>query len=156
MGRARKPTEILEANGAYLLHPERRHPGVPKPDRPLGNPPKYMDPEHKKLWKQIAKRQPPGVLLETDREAFELMINLTYIMRTDFTALKGKDTTTLLYLWSHFAMTPADRTKVNVDISKGSKLDAFINRKKQATPPVVEPPPVTPPVPPADGKPLIN
>jgi hypothetical protein len=155
MGRPRKPTELLEANGAYLLHPERRHPGEPKPDKPVGKPPKYLSPAHKKIWKQIAKAQPVGVALETDRDAFEVLVMLTHTMRTDFRALTGKDMTMLLALWGRFAMTPADRTRVSIDKSKGSTLDAFL-RKKKPTPPPVEPPPVTPPVPPAEDKPLIN
>ena len=133
MGRNKTPTAILDAKGAFILHPERRNDGEPETDRPLGPPPKYLSAAHKKIWKEVAKRCLPGVVTESDRDAFEMMIRLTYDMRNDSVdhPFTGVQRGNLIALWSRFAMTPADRSRVTVDKPKESKLSAFMKRRKE-------------------------
>lgn len=138
MGRNRKPTAILDAVGAFIINPQRKRPNEPKSDRPLGTPPKYLSKEEKKIWKEIAKRLLPGVGLESDRDAFELMVKLTYRMRTNDPNMLGADRNLLVSLWSRFAMTPADRSKVTVDNPKESALSTFMKRRKEASAPPAE------------------
>jgi phage terminase small subunit len=146
MGRTHTPTAILDAKGSFLKHPDRKRPGEPKPSRPLGPPPKYLSDGLKAIWKEVAKRLLPGVASEADRDAFEMMVRLTATMRDGGTKvgdvvvpMMAAERSTLISLWSRFAMTPADRSKVVVEKPKDSKLDAFMKRRKQSQPPV-EPP----------------
>jgi phage terminase small subunit len=136
MGRNKTPTAILDAKGAFIINPQRSRPNEPTSDRPLGSPPKYLSKEHKKIWKEIAKRLPLGVLLETDRDAFEMMVRLTYKMRNETAEapMMAAERSTLISLWSRFAMTPADRSRVMVDKPKESKLSAFMKRKNAPSP----------------------
>jgi hypothetical protein len=133
MARPRTPTALLEVKGAFLpgANPSRARESEPVSTRPLGNPPKHLSKERKKLWKEIAKRLAPGVAMESDRDAFELMVRLTDRMRTDDILMRSADRTALISLWSRFAMTPADRSKVSVEKHKGSALDRFMSRKSE-------------------------
>src|SRR5437667_12195581 len=67
MGRIPVPTEILDTRGAFLKHPERRRPNEPQETRPLGNAPKYLTAEEKKLWREFGKMVPYGVAKSSDR-----------------------------------------------------------------------------------------
>jgi phage terminase small subunit len=122
----------MEARGAYLpgANPARARKGEPKASKPLGKAPKYLSDEEKQIWKEIAKRLAPGVAMESDRDAFELMVRLTHMMRTNDILMKSADRTTLISLWSRFAMTPADRSKVSVEAPKDSTLDKFMQKHK--------------------------
>lgn len=132
MGRTHTPTAILDARGGFIKHPERRRPNEPQSIRPLGPPPKYLCAPQKKIWKEVAKRLAPGVATEADRDAFEMMVRLTCDIRNDspdhpFTGVQRGN---LIQLWSRFAMTPADRSKVAVEKPKESALDNFMRRRK--------------------------
>jgi len=50
MGRIPVPTEILDTRGSFLKHPERRRLNEPQEIRPLGNAPRCLTAEKKKLW----------------------------------------------------------------------------------------------------------
>jgi hypothetical protein len=127
MGRNKTPTAILDAKGAFIVNPQRARPDEPKSKKPLGKAPKYLSDDLRALWKDIAKRLAPGVATESDRDAFELLVRLTYDMRHDI-LMKAADRGTLISLWSRFAMTPADRSRVTVEKPKDSALDAFLRR----------------------------
>jgi phage terminase small subunit len=141
MGRNRTPTSVLDAKGAFEQNPQRKRPNEPTSTRPLGKPPKYLSKEQKKIWKEIASRLAPGVATEADRDAFEMMVRLTDVQRHGFwfegvhlLTMKACDRNTLLSLWSRFAMTPADRSKVAVEKPTESKFEQFRNRKRQVEP----------------------
>src|ERR1700719_2191433 len=110
MGRNKTPTAILDAKGSFIAKPDRKRPNEPKSDHPIGSPPKYLSKDCKKIWKEIAKRLLPGVALESDRDAFELMVRLTADLRAGLMVMAA-DRTCLVSLWSRFAMTPADRSR---------------------------------------------
>jgi hypothetical protein len=131
MGRNRTPTAILEAKGAFNQNPQRKRLNEPTSTRPLGSPPKYLSKEQKKIWKETAKRLPPGVALESDRDAFEMMVRLTHSLRSGL-PMMAAERSTLISLWSRFAMTPADRSRVSVDKPEKSRLDQFMDRKKHS------------------------
>jgi len=108
MGRNKTPTPILEARGSFIQNPSRVRKNEPKPNGTLGSPPKYLSPEQKKIWKEIAKRLAPGVTAASDRDAFEMMVRLTQQMRNEDETHVFPTTSrnTLISLWSRFAMTP--------------------------------------------------
>lgn len=129
MARNRTPTSILDAKGAFAKNPNRARPNEPTTDQPIGNPPSYLSKEEKKIWKERVKQAIPGVLKFSDRTAFELLVRLDNTMRNDRANMKVSEMSLLVSLCSKFAMTPADRSKVNVEQPKKSNLQMFLTRK---------------------------
>src|SRR5437870_8086373 len=115
MGRIPVPTEILDAKGSFLKHPERRRPNEPQETRPLGNAPKYLTAEEKKLWGEIAHNLPPGVGKVSDRFAFEMLVRLMAKERAD--SINHNERGQRIRLLGSFGMTPADRAKISIESS---------------------------------------
>lgn len=130
MARNLTPTTILDAKGSFLKHPERERDAEPSTANqdPLGGPPSYLSKEEKKVWKDVAKSLLPGVAFASDRFAFELLTKLVAKMRAGLMD-KTSDMTTMISLFSRFAMTPADRSRVQVEKSKESSLSKFLSRR---------------------------
>ena len=131
MGRNKTPTAILEARGAFIANPSMRRPNEPKSDKPIGGPPAWMTKEEKKVWRQLAKQALPGVLRESDRMLFALMVRLAAKLQANETLRVG-EMATLITLGSKFAMNPADRSRVVVEKPAESSLSKFLSRRSQA------------------------
>jgi hypothetical protein len=124
MGRNRKPTAQHELNGTYDVHPERRAARAlePKPIGPLGEPPKcftveggcsqYTSERLIALWHEMAAEMPPGVGTVSDRKLLEIACRLMLKIRTS--GAKSGDYSEMDKLLGKLAMTPADRSKVNI------------------------------------------
>lgn len=114
MSRPRKPTAMLELNGAFKEHPARKaaRANEPKPTEPLGSAPSYMTKEQKKLWKELAGMVVPGVLTKSDRISVELAVHLTEKLRN--LSIKPQEVSILTTLLGKLGMTPSDRSKVSV------------------------------------------
>ena len=128
MSRNFTPTSILDAKGAFIRHPERSRPNEPQSDRPLGSPPKGMSDEEKKIWKQLAKECLPGVVKQSDRTAFTLLVKLATKLYNNEEMRVG-EMAVMISLCSRFALTPADRSKVAIEQPKESALQEFLTRK---------------------------
>jgi hypothetical protein len=74
------------------------------------------------------------VAFASDRNAFELMVRLTHMMRMEIILMKAADRSALISLWSRFGMTPADRSRVSVEAPKDSALTKFLKHKPQPVP----------------------
>jgi len=138
MARNKVPTAILEAKGAFLANPQRERLAEPTTAdaESLGSPPPRLTKDQKKAWKEIGKRMLPGVVFASDRDAFELMVRLTVRMRAEDhtkeeTLMTAAEKTLLVSLWSRFAMTPADRSRVQAEKAPENKLSQFLSRKIQ-------------------------
>jgi phage terminase small subunit len=131
MGRNKTPTAILDAKGSFLKHPDRARPKEPVSDKPLGSAPKWLSKEEKKVWKELAKQALPGVVLESDRMLFALMVRLANKLYTNQEMRVG-EMSTLITLGSKFAMNPADRSKVVVEKPAESVLDKFMARRRES------------------------
>lgn len=131
MGRNRTPTAILDTKGGFLKHKNRQQERVDEPttDRPLGGPPKHLSSEEKKIWKSLEKQMLPGVVFESDRTQFELLVRLKTKMTFNYETMSSADKALLVSLGSKFAMNPADRSKVATTAPKKSSLQQFLNRK---------------------------
>src|SRR5271170_4407135 len=114
MGRNNTPTAILDAKGSFLNHPERARPNEPTSDKPLGDPPSWMTKKEKVVWQELAAQALPGVVLESDRLQFALMVKLATKLYNK-KELRVGEMSTLITLGSKFAMNPADRSKVVVE-----------------------------------------
>jgi phage terminase small subunit len=128
MSRPRQPSAVLEAKGSFLSHPARARSNEPTDARPLGGPPKHLDIEHKKLWRELQKHLMPGVAFYSDRTAFEALVRIVYQLRKG--TLSNHGYTLLLQFTARFAMNPADRSRVSVEKDKESKLSKFLNKPK--------------------------
>lgn len=107
MGRNRTPTELLDAKGSFLKHPEYKRKSEPKIDSPLGGPPKHLTPEQAKVWRELAKCLIRGVGKYSDRPAFESLVLLN--ARERDSTVTGQERGQLISLYSRFALIPADR-----------------------------------------------
>ena len=85
MPQPRKPTAILDAEGAFIRHPERSRESEPETSdkKPLGDAPAYLSEFQKEVWAQLSAQMLPGVCFESDRTSFELLVRLVCKMRTD-------------------------------------------------------------------------
>ena len=128
MARPSIPTAIQDAKGYFEAHPERKHKAEPTDNRPLGCPPSWFSEEQAESWHEIADELLPGVAKRSDRRAFAMLVVLDLRFKQGLLE-KAADRTSLLALYARFAMTPSDRTKVQVDEPVKSALAAFLNRQ---------------------------
>jgi phage terminase small subunit len=136
----RTPTAVLDARGSKELKYGLDRSAEPTTDQPLGPPPSWLSKEVKAVWRSVAKQMLPGVVMHSDRDAFELLVRLTYKMRTDFDRMKGAEMSQLVSLFSRFAMTPADRSKVAVSKPKASAISKYLTPRAPRPAPVTAPP----------------
>jgi len=116
MPRKRIPTNVLELRGSLKGRPQRRaqRDGEPLVSEPVGNPPASLSDSERACWMELAEQAPTGVLTRADRIAVEMGALLVHRLR-----LEGAATPPALLLRLHcilacFVMTPADRSRVNV------------------------------------------
>ena len=124
----RVPTSIAEAKGSFITHKNRQRPLEPTTDRSIGLPPATMTKAEKKVWKELVRQSCPGVLFESDRLLFAVLVKLA----TRFYAnepLMCAETSQMITLSSKFAMNPADRSKVAIEKPKTSSLTTFLQKK---------------------------
>lgn len=132
VGRTRTPTAILDAKGSFIGKPSRRRAAEPTTDRPLGNPPTALSKDEKKVWRDLAKQALPGVLFESDRLMFAVLVRLAAKFYSGV-PMMAAETAQMIQLSSKFALNPADRSKVSVEQPKQSALAAFITKREGLT-----------------------
>lgn len=114
MSRPRKPTAVLEHNGAFKKDKSRRRVD-PRTTGPLGPPPADLKPEEKERWQEIVRIAPEDVLANAERGIVELTAKLWAIMRRDGIGgrygLNTGQGALLLQCFSKLGMTPSDRAK---------------------------------------------
>lgn len=122
MARTRKPTAIMEASGAFDRDPARRRID-PETTGELGDPPRHLTPDNKKIWKEIAASLPVGVAKNADRMAFEVLVGLMHRFRN--ADLSGAQLSSLTGLLSKFGLTPASRASVATPASTKEGSNPF-------------------------------
>jgi hypothetical protein len=130
MGKNKTPTAVLDAKGTFITHKDRQRPNEPTTDRPLGNPPSELSKDETKRWKQLASQALPGVLFESDRLMFAVMVRLATKFYNN-EKITVAETAQMITLSSKFAMNPADRSRVSVAKSAKSGLAAFLGNVKK-------------------------
>jgi phage terminase small subunit len=128
MGRMFQPAAISEAKGSYLTHKNRKRPDEPKPTNSIGDPPSELSVDERKQWRRLVKEIAPGVLGESDRLPFSLLVRLA-TMFYNREQMKAAEMAQMINLCARFGLTPADRAKVHVEKPKESSLAQFISRK---------------------------
>jgi transposase len=113
MGRNRTPTQVLEARGAFIHNPDRREDRANEPV-PVGeirkSAPGYLSPEEKKIWREIIKKTPPGVLADCDEFWLAELTILEH--RRRLRTITVSERTAWMTMLSRMGMNPADRSKV--------------------------------------------
>lgn len=109
----RLPTKTLELRGAFARNPKRRaaRKAEPTPAGELGPPPR-LSKKQRAAWDEIVAQAAPGVLTSADRLIVELTARLAARMRDG--ELNGFLAQQLRSCLASLAMTPADRSRVNV------------------------------------------
>lgn len=120
MSRPRKPTALLELNGAFRKDPKRgrARASEPIPTGPLGDAPKYFSKRVRDIWNELASLAPAGVLTNADRWLAETTCLLMAKQRRY--GIGGRDgiatgeLSILNQCLIRIGLTPADRSKVSV------------------------------------------
>lgn len=122
MARPRKPTKILEISGSFKGRPERKkqREGEPQPTDDVGRPPKHLTTQQRRVWREIVKKTPPGVITTMDACSLEIVVVLLDRFRQansgNTERLQGAELSALMRGLAGMGMTPADRSKVTVPV----------------------------------------
>lgn len=111
MARPRKPTNVLELNGAFKKDPQRARKDAEPAGELTGAPP-HINGAVLHAWNEITRYAPRDVLTESDRLSIELAANLLAQFREDPIEFTAAKLVRLEALLGKFGMTPADRSKV--------------------------------------------
>jgi phage terminase small subunit len=136
MPRNRTPTAILDAKGAFNQNPGRARPTEPTTDKPIGGPPNWLSSTEKTVWHELVKQSLPGVLMESDRLMFAVLVRLAAKFRSGDEPMMGIEIAQMISLSSRFAMTPADRSKVTVEKKPTSSLTSFLQSRDSKVVPI--------------------
>jgi len=111
MARPRKPTNVLEASGAFRKDPQRRRQDA-ETVGPLTKAPAHLGGGVLHAWNEISRFAPRDVLSDSDRIALEVAATLLAQFREDPAEFPATKLVRLEALLGKFGMTPADRAKV--------------------------------------------
>lgn len=120
MARPRKPTAVLELNGAFKKDPKRRkgRENEPKPKAALGDPLPWLDRAEKATWRELHSLLAQGVGGDSDAAAFATLCVLYSKLKKDRiggrAGLTSSELSQMITLFGRFGMTPADRSKISV------------------------------------------
>ena len=121
MPNRRKPTAILESNGAYRKNPNRRRPAEPQPIGEIGLPPDRLSESQQQAWHEIVECCAPGVLTNMDRLALEILCHgVAHIWSGE---ASSTDLDRVHKQLGKFGMTPSERS--TVAIQKPEKKSGF-------------------------------
>lgn len=128
MPRPRKSYDQAVLSGSAAVNKGRfeGRKNAPKTTGDIGSPPKHLDAETKKLWKELAKAIPAGVAGASDRLTVELAAQLLSQFRAAPATMQASRVSLLLTLMSRLGLDPQARTKLQVEQpSDTGKADAF-------------------------------
>ena len=116
----KKPTRILELNGAFRKNPQRKkkRANEPIPDQPIGDPPTRLTKSQKAVWRELVKQTVPGVLMLSDRALLSVVCILLdqfwHANSGECEKLMAGELTQLMRGLSALGLSPVDRTRVSV------------------------------------------
>jgi hypothetical protein len=111
MPRQRKPSNVLELNGAWAHNPNRRRID-PTPHGPIGPPPKQKTLTFPEAWRYLVKCAPDGVLADRDRAWLEVAAHLLVQFRADPANFHPARLARLTSCLSALGLSPADASRV--------------------------------------------
>lgn len=122
MARPRKPSNILELNGAFKRNPSRgrARENEPVPIGEIGDPPDHMPSNVAECWREIVGFAHPGVLCKADRLIVEHAARILSSLRAD----QWRGNPALLnrfeVVLGKLGMSPADRSRVSIFKKSGA------------------------------------
>lgn len=118
MGRPRKPTKVLELNGAYKKNPQRKKERANEMEvnTLLGGVPAHLSEAQKATWLEIVNAAPEGLLGNTDYTIVEMVAVELTKYRNDQLGVGEK--ALLISLLGKLGYSPADRSKVQMPEKK--------------------------------------
>lgn len=123
MARPRKPSNVLELNGAFRKNPQRarREPDV---EAGLGAAPNYFHADEIEIWDEIAYSAPVGVLSRSDRLCVEMLVPMILKLRRR-EMIKAGERSFMLSTLTRMGCTPADRSRVAAPAEQEETGDLF-------------------------------
>lgn len=116
MGRPRTATATLELIGAFKKNPQRARKDEPKPAGSFPKtPPRHLSDAEKKMWKEIVKAVPTGVLTSSDVLTVEIVAKLYSEFRTEGVKMPAALITRMAAEMGKLGLSPSDRAKLSVD-----------------------------------------
>jgi hypothetical protein len=112
----RVPTSILKLRGADKKNPARikERENEPVPKASLGGPPRHLNTEERRCWRELVRTAPYGVLADCDRWEVELASCLMAQYRADRAAMPASRLGLLHSVLGKFGFNPSDRSRVQV------------------------------------------
>ena len=120
----RHPTALLDLKGAYKKNPNRRKPGEPVGESFPADPPDHLNAVEQRHWREVVGLLAHGVLQKSDALIVETLAVLLTEFREDFRKMPSARLTRMGICMGLLGMTPADRTRIQVD--KPSEEDDFL------------------------------
>jgi phage terminase small subunit len=116
----RVPTNILKLRGADKKNPARmkERENEPVPKAALGNPPRHLNAEERKCWRELVRTAPFGVLADCDGWEVEIASCLMAQYRADRAGMPASRLGLLHSVLSKFGFNPSDRSRVQVPPTK--------------------------------------
>mgnify|MGYP000305144252 CR=1 FL=1 len=118
MGTKRKPTQVLEATGAFRRNPNRRRGAEPQVSDSLGAPPPHLSPTEIQAWQEFAAQTAPGVLSASDRHLVEQASRLVAESRENYAQFSASKIGLLNKLLNQMGLTPVGRASLSVPPQK--------------------------------------
>jgi len=112
----------MELSGSFKGRPGRKaqRQAEPVPIAGAGSPPRHLTTDQKKVWREIIKKTPEGVITAMDRCSLEIVCVLLDRFRQANSGkaerLQGAELSALMRGLASLGMTPADRSKVSVPV----------------------------------------
>lgn len=123
-GALRKPTVLLEAQGAFKKNPNRRRDNEPTPRGKFPkSPPKLyeLSIHEKKCWRHLVSIVPPGVLRDADIATVLLAAKL--MSRIILNTFHPSELTRYSVEIGKLGLSPSDRARLTVDKNKANEFD---------------------------------
>lgn len=132
MPKPRKPTAVLQFQGAYRKDPQRAAARLnePTPSGDIGTAPTHFTPEQAETWDRIVSLSLPGVLSNADRVIVEELSCAIHARRQSSAATHGLGYDVKLGAFiksglEQLGMTPSARSKVQARENEEQKEDSF-------------------------------
>lgn len=111
MPRPRTATNVLKMQGAFKKDPQREREDAPLAG-PIGDAPGHMCEEAKRVWDEMVRNAPIGVLGASDRVLLEVTCNMIVDQRREGVEYPPTKVNTLKQLLGQLGFTPATRSTV--------------------------------------------
>lgn len=123
MSRPRTATNVLRLRGAYKNHPERARKKEPTANPLADGPPDHLSDVEKKMWHEIVRIAPHGVLMASDALLIESLSVLWVVYREEKADIQPGLLARLDIQMGRLGLSPSDRAKLQVEPKRNNEFD---------------------------------